>query len=121
MSAPDQDVTADPGAPDREGGPAAPAAQPPNTSSNLRLQHTQAQVDEVVDIIRVNLDTIMDRDKNLSNLDDRADALHSGAKMFESSAAKLKNKYWWKNCKMMIIMGVIVVLLICVAIVYFYH
>uniref|UniRef100_A0A3B5MNR9 Vesicle associated membrane protein 1a n=1 Tax=Xiphophorus couchianus TaxID=32473 RepID=A0A3B5MNR9_9TELE len=79
-----------------EGGPPAPA---PNLTSNRRLQQTQAQVDEVVDIMRVNVDKVLERDQKLSELDDRADALQAGASQFESSAAKLKNKYWWKNCK----------------------
>uniref|UniRef100_A0A8C5G5U7 Vesicle-associated membrane protein 1 n=1 Tax=Gouania willdenowi TaxID=441366 RepID=A0A8C5G5U7_GOUWI len=79
-----------------EGGPPAP---PPNLTSNRRLQQTQAQVDEVVDIMRVNVDKVLERDQKLSELDDRADALQAGASQFESSAAKLKNKYWWKNCK----------------------
>uniref|UniRef100_A0A3B3UAE8 Vesicle associated membrane protein 1a n=1 Tax=Poecilia latipinna TaxID=48699 RepID=A0A3B3UAE8_9TELE len=77
-------------------GPPAPA---PNLTSNRRLQQTQAQVDEVVDIMRVNVDKVLERDQKLSELDDRADALQAGASQFESSAAKLKNKYWWKNCK----------------------
>lgn len=49
--------------------------------------------------MRVNVDKVLERDQKLSELDDRADALQAGASQFESSAAKLKNKYWWKNCK----------------------
>ncbi|XP_077362420.1 vesicle-associated membrane protein 2-like isoform X2 [Festucalex cinctus] len=105
-STPDSAGTA--GAPDSEGGPPAAA---PNLTSNRRLQQTQAQVDEVVDIMRVNVDKVLERDQKLSELDDRADALQAGASQFESSAAKLKNKYWWKNCKMMIIMAVVGVIL----------
>lgn len=56
-------------------------------------------VRQVVDIMRVNVDKVLERDQKLSELDDRADALQAGASQFESSAAKLKNKYWWKNCK----------------------
>uniref|UniRef100_A0A4W4ETT1 V-SNARE coiled-coil homology domain-containing protein n=1 Tax=Electrophorus electricus TaxID=8005 RepID=A0A4W4ETT1_ELEEL len=85
-----------PGAPECEGGTPGTV---PNLSSNRRLQQTQAQVEEVVDIMRVNVDKVLDRDQKLSELDDRADALQAGASQFESSAAKLKNKYWWKNCK----------------------
>jgi vesicle-associated membrane protein 2 len=40
-------------------------------------------------------------------LDDRADALQQGASQFEQQAGKLKRKFWLKNLKMMIIMGVI--------------
>ncbi|XP_063059321.1 vesicle-associated membrane protein 2 [Engraulis encrasicolus] len=108
MSAPAAGAPAD-------GGPQAP----PNTTSNRRLQQTQAQVDEVVDIMRVNVDKVLERDQKLSELDDRADALQAGASQFETSAAKLKNKYWWKNAKMMIILGVIGVIVLIVIIVYF--
>uniref|UniRef100_W5MJL8 V-SNARE coiled-coil homology domain-containing protein n=1 Tax=Lepisosteus oculatus TaxID=7918 RepID=W5MJL8_LEPOC len=90
-----------PGAPGEEGG--APGSgsppAPPNLSSNRRMQQTQAQVEEVREIVRVNVDKVLERDQKLSELDDRADALQAGASLFESSAAKLKRKYWWKNCK----------------------
>ncbi|KAF5889720.1 procollagen C-endopeptidase enhancer 2-like, partial [Clarias magur] len=100
------------GAPAPEGG----NQPPPNLTSNRRLQQTQAQVDEVVDIMRVNVDKVLERDQKLSELDDRADALQAGASQFETSAAKLKNKYWWKNAKMMIILGVICVIVLIVII-----
>uniref|UniRef100_A0A3P8Z2V0 V-SNARE coiled-coil homology domain-containing protein n=1 Tax=Esox lucius TaxID=8010 RepID=A0A3P8Z2V0_ESOLU len=100
MSTPDAGTPGAPGAPEGDGGPAAPA---PNLTSNRRLQQTQAQVDEVVDIMRVNVDKVLERDQRLSELDDRADALQAGASQFESSAAKLKNKYWWKNLKVLIV------------------
>lgn len=49
--------------------------------------------------MRVNVDKVLERDQKLSELDNRADALQAGASQFETSAAKLKRKYWWKNCK----------------------
>ncbi|KAM5213492.1 vesicle-associated membrane protein 2 isoform 1-T1 [Hipposideros larvatus] len=109
-------ATAPPAAPAGEGGPPGP---PPNLTSNRRLQQTQAQVDEVVDIMRVNVDKVLERDQKLSELDDRADALQAGASQFETSAAKLKRKYWWKNLKMMIILGVICAIILIIIIVYF--
>ncbi|EUB61246.1 Vesicle-associated membrane protein 2 [Echinococcus granulosus] len=69
-------------------------------------EQTQAQVNEVVDIMRVNMEKVLERDAKLAQLDDRAahlsvllDALQAGASQFEASAGKLKNKYWWKNMK----------------------
>ncbi|KAG1925374.1 vesicle-associated membrane protein [Pimephales promelas] len=117
-SADDANPAGAPGAPGGPGGTAPPP--PPNTTSNRRLQQTQAQVEEVVDIMRVNVDKVLERDQKLSELDDRADALQAGASQFESCAAKLKNKYWWKNCKMMIIMGVIGVLFVGIIFLYFF-
>ncbi|KAG7336046.1 hypothetical protein KOW79_000739 [Hemibagrus wyckioides] len=127
MSAPAPDAAAPAGAPGAPGAPGAdgapgtgPPAPPPNTSSNRRLQQTQAQVEEVVDIMRVNVDKVLERDQKLSELDDRADALQAGASQFESCAAKLKNKYWWKNCKMMIMMGIIGVIVVGIIFLYFF-
>ncbi|OCT78844.1 vesicle-associated membrane protein 2 [Xenopus laevis] len=91
----------------------------PPPSSNRKLQQTQAQVNEVVDIMRVNVDKVLDRDQKLAELDDRADALQAGASQFETSAAKLKRKYWWNNCKMMIIVGVLCAIMFIILIIYF--
>uniref|UniRef100_A0A3B4T5L6 Vesicle associated membrane protein 3 n=1 Tax=Seriola dumerili TaxID=41447 RepID=A0A3B4T5L6_SERDU len=85
-------------------------------SGNKRLQQTQAQVDEVVDIMRVNVDKVLERDQKLSELDDRADALQAGASQFETSAAKLKRKYWWKNCKMWAILIAVILIIIVIII-----
>lgn len=71
------------------------------------MQQTQAQVDEVVGIMRVNVEKVLERDQKLTELDQRADALQHGASQFEQQAGKLKRKQWWANMKMMIIMGVI--------------
>ncbi|ELK10564.1 Vesicle-associated membrane protein 3 [Pteropus alecto] len=95
---------------------AVPAGSSAASGSNRRLQQTQNQVDEVVDIMRVNVDKVLERDQKLSELDDRADALQAGASQFETSAAKLKRKYWWKNCKMWAI-GISVVVIIIIIII----
>lgn len=94
------------------------AAAAAAASSNKRFQQTQAQVDEVVDIMRMNVDKVLERDQKLSQLDDRADALQMGASQFEQSAGALKRKYWWKNLKMMIILGGMVAILAIVVIVW---
>jgi len=94
------------------------AAAAATSLSNKRFQQTQAQVDEVVDIMRMNVDKVLERDQKLSQLDDRADALQMGASQFEQSAGALKRKYWWKNLKMMLILGGIVAILAIVVIVW---
>ncbi|OQR74040.1 synaptobrevin-like, partial [Tropilaelaps mercedesae] len=98
-----------------DGAPAAPAANPQHQAASKRIQQTQAQVDEVVDIMRTNVEKVLERDQKLSELDDRADALQQGASQFEQQAGKLKRKFWWKNCKMIAIMvaiGAVFVLII---------
>merc|ERR1712157_208908 len=87
------------------------------TGDNNVLQQTQNQVQEVVGIMRGNVERVLERDQKLSQLDDRADALQQGASQFESQAAKLKRKYWWKNCKMWLILGVVVFVVLMIIII----
>ncbi|KAJ8400263.1 hypothetical protein AAFF_G00399570 [Aldrovandia affinis] len=98
----------------------APEGSSPSgaAGSNRRLQQTQAQVDEVVDIMRVNVDKVLERDQKLTELDDRADALQAGASQFETSAAKLKRKFWWKNCKMWAILIAVILTIIIIIIIW---
>lgn len=81
-----------------------------------KLQQTQATVDEVVGIMKVNVEKVLERDQKLSELENRADALQQGATQFEQHAGKLKRKYWWKNLKMMIILGIICVVILIIII-----
>jgi hypothetical protein len=84
----------------------------PKVSQNVlvaqrRMQQTQAQVNEVTEIMRVNVEKVLERDAMISQLDERADALKEGAEMFEKQAGALKSKFWWKNAKMIIVMVVV--------------
>ncbi|XP_025199208.1 vesicle-associated membrane protein 2-like [Melanaphis sacchari] len=97
------------------GGPKTPQ----QIAAQKRLQQTQAQVDEVVDIMKTNVMKVLDRDQKLSELDDRADALQQGASQFEQQAGKLKRKFWLQNLKMMIIMGVIGLVILAIIVAWF--
>ena len=62
------------------GGQPAPGSKsiPPNIQqmvASKRLQQAQAQVGQVVDIMRVNVEKVLERDQKLSELDRRADDL----------------------------------------------
>merc|ERR1712193_83195 len=81
------------------------------------LQQTQNQVQEVVGIMRGNVERVLERDQKLSQLDDRADALQQGASQFETQAAKLKRKYWWRNCKMWLILGMVAAVVLIIIII----
>ncbi|XP_026481992.1 synaptobrevin-1-like isoform X2 [Ctenocephalides felis] len=87
------------------------------STSKSPLEQTQAAVNDVVNIMRVNVEKVLERDQKLSELDDRADALQMGAAQFEQQAGRLKRKYWWQNLKMMIIIGIIGVVLLAIIII----
>ena len=107
-------------------------------SENNRLEQAQAQVREVTDVMRVNVDKVLERDSKLSDLNSRADNLQAGANQFQTrvgfiltltchhtinmcvsshQATRLQRKYWWQNMKMMMIIGVVVLILLIIIIV----
>ena len=77
-----------------------------------RMAQQQAQVDEVVGIMKNNVEKVLERDQKLSELDERADALQDGASQFEKQAGKLKNKFWLQNLKYIIACAIIGVILL---------
>ncbi|OQR69839.1 synaptobrevin-like [Tropilaelaps mercedesae] len=85
-------------------------------SNSNKLKQTQAQVDEVVGIMRTNVERVLERDQKLSDLDHRASALQTGASQFEQSSRKLKRRYWWQNIKMNIIIGSVVAVVLIIII-----
>jgi len=100
-------------------GDKAPQPNPQLLASQRRMQQTQAQVDEVTEIMRVNVEKVLERDAMISQLDERADALKEGAEMFEKQAGALKSKFWWKNMKMIAVMVGIGLVLILVMFAWF--
>jgi hypothetical protein len=79
------------------------------------MAQQQAQVDEVIGIMHKNVENVLDRDRKLGDLEERADALQDGCAQFEKQAAAMKNKFWMENLKAIIggcVVGLIVLGLI---------
>ena len=83
----------------------------------VTLHQTQIQVGEVVDIMRINVDKMLENEHKILDLDRRADNLTFGALEFGQQATKLKRKYWWENFKAWLIIGVVIVTIIVIIIV----
>ncbi|CAD6186856.1 unnamed protein product [Caenorhabditis auriculariae] len=81
---------------------------PGGTWNSKRLQQTQAQVNDVIGVMKDNVNKVMEREQHLASLDHRADVLQEGASRFQQSSTSLRKKYWWKNLKMMICLGVLI-------------
>ena len=70
-----------------------------------------SQVDEVIGIMHKNVENVLERDRKLGDLEERADALQDGCAQFEKQAAAMKNKFWMENLKAIIagsVVGLIV-------------
>ena len=95
-----------------DGKPLPGPQQMQQVMAQRRMAQQQAQVDEVVGIMKNNVEKVLDRDAKLSELDERADALQDGASQFEKQAGKLKNKFWLQNMKFIIIGGILGLILL---------
>lgn len=77
-----------------------------------KMAQQQAQVDEVIGIMHKNVENVLERDRKLGDLEERADALQDGCAQFEKQAAAMKNKFWLENLKMIIISGIVGVIVL---------
>jgi len=70
---------------------------------NAGINATRKQVDEVVDVMRTNVEKVMERDVNLQKLEQTASNLEEGSHQFQRTSVKLKKKMWWENQKMKLV------------------
>uniref|UniRef100_A0A5K3FN01 V-SNARE coiled-coil homology domain-containing protein n=1 Tax=Mesocestoides corti TaxID=53468 RepID=A0A5K3FN01_MESCO len=68
-------------------------------SGQNRIQQQQAEVNEVVGIMKDNVARVLERDQRLSDLDHRADELQVHSREFESISRSIQRKYFWRNMK----------------------
>ena len=61
------------------------------------LLKAQNDVNEVVGIMRDNVEKVLERDAKIGDLEDKSEELMHGSKQFQRSAKTLKNKMWCQN------------------------
>ena len=83
-----------------------------STHQQARMEQTQAQVNEVVEIMKANVSKVMERDTKLDELDAQAHELSTSAQVFEVQSRKVRRKMWWRNLKFTITLGLVVLILI---------
>lgn len=74
-------------------------------------------MDEVQNIMRTNVEKVMEREGKLSHLEERADQLQAGTEQFHRAAVKIKRKHFWENMKMKIIIGVVIAVVVIIIII----
>eukprot|EP00127_Corallochytrium_limacisporum_P002509 Clim_evm66s128 gene=Clim_evmTU66s128 len=72
-----------------------------------KLAQVRGHIDDVRQIMVDNIERVMDRGDRLDELVDRSEALNSQAFTFKTKSTQLKRQMWWKNQKIMIILGIV--------------
>lgn len=83
------------------------------------FEEAQAQVDQIVGIMRVNVEKVLIRDAKLLDLTCRAQQLKNHSAVFQSQTAKLERKIQWKDTKIKIMIVCCFVLIIIGILFYF--
>ncbi|XP_020286099.1 synaptobrevin homolog 2-like isoform X2 [Pseudomyrmex gracilis] len=97
----------------------------PSTSSedanvNRKMDNVRIQIQEVTDVMRDNVQKVMDRGEKLEDLQEASDRLNMAGNEFREAAKKAQRKAWMQNIKsrmIIISVTVIIVLFIVVSIV----
>jgi uncharacterized membrane protein len=77
-----------------------------------KISDTKKEVDTVIEIMKDNMNKVLDRDQKLDDMETRTEELQDGAKRFNKISTKLKHKMWCKNTKFIIILASIFLILI---------
>jgi len=72
----------------------------------------RGQIDEVRDIMVDNIEKVLQRGEKIELLVDKTDQLNQSAFKFKKQAKQVKNVMWWKNVKIMCIIGFIIAFVI---------
>ncbi|KAM9455294.1 vesicle-associated membrane protein 8 [Clarias gariepinus] len=88
------------------------AEQNVQPQGSSKMHQVQEQVNDVKIILKDNINKVLERGERLDDLIEKTDDLQATADSFQKTSARVSRKYWWKNIKMMIIIGVIVSIIV---------
>ncbi|OZC10197.1 Synaptobrevin [Onchocerca flexuosa] len=71
-------------------------------SDSGKLHQTQRQLEEVIEIVRSDIDRIIEREGRLQNLTARADEMEARAEEFSRKAIQVRRDIWWRSVRLTI-------------------
>ena len=81
---------------------------PPSDS----LASARREIDSVRDIMSQNIENVLERGERIDLLVDKTDRLGGSAHDFRMRSRGLRRRMWWKNMKLMVLLGVVVIFLL---------
>jgi len=86
-------------------------------SGDQNIRRVKDQLEDVKDVMRTNIDSLLNRGERIELLVDTTERLTQASFKFQESATRLKNQHWWKNKKnqiTLVVMFLIILFLIVV-------
>ncbi|KAI7879889.1 vesicle-associated membrane protein 713-like protein [Lichtheimia hyalospora FSU 10163] len=76
-----------------------------------RLKQVHGEIEQVKDVMVHNIERVLERGERIELLVDKTDNLNQQAFAFKKRSTQLKRAMWWKNTKLMIMIGVLLFLI----------
>ncbi|KAI8981981.1 putative vesicle-associated membrane protein [Mycotypha africana] len=77
-----------------------------------RLKQVHGEIEQVKDVMVHNIERVLERGDRIELLVDKTDNLNQQAFAFKKRSTQLKRAMWWKNTKIMAMIGIVMLLLI---------
>ncbi|OPJ86857.1 vesicle-associated membrane protein 8 [Patagioenas fasciata] len=77
-----------------------------------RVRALQREVEGVTTIMTRNVEQILARGENLERLHNKSQDLEATSQHFKVTSQKVTRRYWWKNMKLLIILGLVGVIIL---------
>lgn len=84
----------------------------PGGAHDDSVGHAKREIDDVKNIMTENIESIMRRGEGLDLLVDKTGRLDSSARDFRVRSRGLKRQMWWKNVKLMGLLGLVLFLIV---------
>jgi vesicle-associated membrane protein 4 len=82
-----------------------------------KLGRLQNQVDDVVDVMKINIEKVVDRGQSLNELNERSENLSTSGDLFSKRSRNLRKSMWFRTCRARLYFGLtlgfILILIIC--------
>ncbi|CAG8564957.1 690_t:CDS:2 [Funneliformis caledonium] len=83
-----------------------------NDPSADKIKQVHGEIEQVRDVMVHNIERVLERGERIELLVDKTDTLNQRAFAFKKRSTALRRSMWWKNTKLMILLGFVIVLLI---------
>jgi len=77
-----------------------------------RITRVRGEIDEVKSVMVTSIEKVLERGERIELLVDKTESLNQSAFKFKKGSTQLKRAMWWKNIKIMIILGIVIVAVI---------
>jgi len=82
------------------------------TNKEDAIRSVQGEIADVREIMTENIERVLERGERIDLLVDKTDRLGVGAHDFRVRSRGLRRRMWWKNVKLMVLLGFVVVFLL---------